>query len=195
VTKANIEKIKDIIWEPDETCPDASVFAILDAARNERVFELLVSLSPDSACLFSGKLPRVLAKAVPYLVMLERDTPFTDAILTEGWGDSWGIYFTSDLDLGNLRHHFRRFLKVKNKRTKKTLFFRYFDPRVLRVYLPTCTGEELTYVLDPLHRCVVEGEDSADLQIYSLQHPLFQGQDVRLETRTVRVDDFSAKTS
>ena len=44
------------------------------------------------------------------------------------------------LVLGNaarLRHHLKGFLRVRGESGQK-MMFRYYDPRVLRVYLPTC---------------------------------------------------------
>jgi hypothetical protein len=64
----------------------------------------------------------------------------------------WGIFLTSRADLRSLRNHFRRFLMVLDPDGRK-LYFRYYDPRVLRVYLPTCNAEEREIVYGD----VVEG--------------------------------------
>lgn len=39
--------------------------------------------------------------------------------------------------------------------------FRYYDPRVLRVYLPTCRPDELRTVFGPIRSYLVEGEDGS----------------------------------
>jgi hypothetical protein len=41
--------------------------------------------------------------------------------------------------------------------------FRYYDPRVLRVYLPTCQPNELRTVFGPIRSYLVEGEDGKSL--------------------------------
>ncbi|MCK7510897.1 MAG: DUF4123 domain-containing protein [Desulfobacterales bacterium] len=60
--------------------------------------------------------------------------------------------------LNPLRTHFRRFLMVHDS-DGKPLYFRYYDPRVLRVYLPTCTSQELKTVFGPVESFLVEDED------------------------------------
>ena len=55
-----------------------------------------------------------------------------------------------DATLEELRRHFRKFLKVEDPKGK-SLIFRYYDPRVLRVYLPTCNAMELQTVFGPVN--------------------------------------------
>jgi hypothetical protein len=45
----------------------------------------------------------------------------------------------------------------------KLIFFRYYDPRVLRVYLPTCNAEEIRSVFGPISAYIAEDEDPAVL--------------------------------
>lgn len=72
------------------------------------------------------------------------------------------MFFFSDAKLKDLRKHFRKFLEVKRESGAK-LVFRYYDPRVLRVYLPTCTPEERALVFGPVAEFLVEGHDPATL--------------------------------
>lgn len=57
-----------------------------------------------------------------------------------------------------LRRHFRRLLHVRSEDGEK-LYFRYYDPRVLRLYLPSCTSVELKEVFGPVGRFVLEGPE------------------------------------
>jgi hypothetical protein len=91
-------------------------------------------------------------------VRLRADHPFTDELLDEGWGKSWGCLVSTALPIRELRGHLRRFLRVQTEEGK-TLLFRFYDPRVLRAYLPTCTAEELETFMGPITRCMME--DSA----------------------------------
>jgi hypothetical protein len=43
------------------------------------------------------------------------------------------------------------------------LVFRYYDPRVLRVYLPTCYIGELGTVFGPINRFWTESDDREDM--------------------------------
>jgi hypothetical protein len=89
-------------------------------------------------------------------VRLHPDGFFSRDLLAHSWGESWGIYVVSGAQLSDLQRHFRRFLRVQDE-SGKTLIFRYYDPRVLRPYLPTCTPAELQTVFGPVTRFVLEG--------------------------------------
>jgi hypothetical protein len=142
------------------------VYTILDAARDERIYPTLLEANREYCCLYRGDMAQELAEVAPYLVTLEPQAPFTTWLISHGWGDSWGIFLESSAPLEVLRRHFRRFLMVYDEQGKP-LYFRYYDPRVLRVYLPTCTATELDTVFGPVRRYYVEGEDDQTLLEYA----------------------------
>jgi len=144
---------------PQEGGEAPTVYAVLDGARDRRIYRAVYDSQLDYECLFSGDIPYDLAEAAPYLVQLSREADFTRWLLENGWGKGFGIFAWSRAGLETLRRHFRRLLQVKNEQGK-TLYFRYYDPRVLRAYLPTCTSEELRAVFGPAGRLLVEGEES-----------------------------------
>ncbi len=45
----------------------------------------------------------------------------------------------------------------------KPLYFRYYDPRVLRAYLPTCNESELQTVFGPVNHYYAEGKEQNQL--------------------------------
>ena len=47
------------------------------------------------------------------------------------------------------RRHFRTLLMVDGN-GRKRYYFRFYDPRVLRVFLPICTSEELNRFVGPV---------------------------------------------
>jgi hypothetical protein len=140
------EAIRRRLWPEGE---GRDIWAILDGARNDRVYSHLVDSYLNSSCLYAGQLPRELEVAAPYLVNLERDDALTERVIDDGWGDSWGVFLKSGTSLPRLRRHLREFLVVRDQAGRR-LVFRYYDPRVLRVYLPTCTTEELRTVFGPI---------------------------------------------
>ena len=142
--------------------PDASVYAILDAASVEKLLDVLYKHQPESICLYRGELAPDIAHVAPYLVRLERDSPFTTWVLERGWGKHWGVFAVSPADLTAMRQHLRRFLTVHDSKGNPMLF-RYYDPRVLRVYLPTCNPQELEAMFGPVLQFLMEGEDPAKL--------------------------------
>jgi hypothetical protein len=56
-----------------------------------------------------------------------------------------------------LRNHFRSFLRVPDE-TGRSLYFRYYDPRVRRDFLPESNSDELKTVFGPVISFLVEGE-------------------------------------
>lgn len=141
---------------PGDGSPAPEVHAVLDGARDERIYRAVYDSRLEHECLLTGNIPYDLAEAAPYLVHLRREAPFTRWALEQGWGKGFGVFAWSRADLETLRRHFRRLLRVKDEQGRK-LYFRYYDPRVLRVYLPTCTAEELREVFGPVGRLLLEG--------------------------------------
>jgi len=78
----------------------------------------------------------------------------------EQWGNSWGCFVWALADFKALRRHFRRFLMVEDERAKR-MYFRFYDPRVLRVFLPTCTTAEALEFFGPIKYFVMEASDPA----------------------------------
>src|SRR5262249_20810778 len=101
-------------------------------------------------------------EVAPYLIQLELETEFTRWVIDQGWGNHWGVFATSDADFRQMRSHLRTFLIVYDE-TGRPLRFRYYDPRVLRRYLPTCTAPELPPVFGPVTSFTVEAANADTL--------------------------------
>ena len=146
----------------DELCPlfpQRRSFALLDAARNEQIYPALLTADCNWASLYRGDAAARMAEVAPYLVELDRDSLFTPWLLREAWGKSWGIFLAATTGLEILRNHFRKFVMVQVP-DGRSVYFRFYDPRVLRAYLPTCTPEELIAIFGPVQRYAMENEDS-----------------------------------
>ncbi len=156
--------IREALEEPAEDGP-LKLYALLDGARDEQIVPKIRASGVETRCLLDGELHPALAAAAPYLVALDPDAPFTRTLLAHGWGDAWGVFVTSVAPIDGLRRHFRTFLRVVDE-DGRPLMFRYYDPRVLRVYLPTCTSEELALVFGPVAAYLVEdGEGPGGTQM------------------------------
>jgi len=153
------------------------VHTVLDGASVPHLPQTLWELKPEHVCLYRGELEPDMAAVAPYLVKLEHDHAFTQLVCETGWGNHWGIFaLTSvEVDIRALRQHFRKFLMAYDPDGKPT-YFRYYDPRVLRVYLPTCNTEETRTVFGPIRSYVLEDEDPSVLLRF-----LFDGKTARIE--------------
>lgn len=137
---------------------DANVFAVLDGASIPGLLEKFHTLQPEYICLWRGELEPDLAEVASYLVQLELDSEFTNWMIAQGWGQHWGIFVITYADLREMRKHFRTLLTVYDDQGQP-LVFRFYDPRVLRVYLPTCNEQELETVFGPVISYLLEDED------------------------------------
>src|SRR5262249_31626098 len=145
-------------------------YAVLDGASIPDLLDHLYGeVRPEFVSLYRGELAPDMAEVSPYLVHLKRGHPFTDWLLTEGWWKHWGIFALSPEDLTKMRKHFRTFLMVKDPGGQQ-IYFRYYDPRVLRVYLPTCNAAETKYVFGPLVAYLLEAEAPGVLLRFSPGH-------------------------
>jgi hypothetical protein len=153
-------RILQVLW-PEGAKSKLSVWAILDCARDPKIYLALLESRLEFRCLYSGRLPRELERVSPQLVELVPGNRLVERFLDEGWGRSWGCLLRVD-DASNLRPHLRRFLKVRDESGRR-LLFRFYDPRVLRNYLPTCTPSELRLFFGPLQAWFIEGPGGRSL--------------------------------
>jgi hypothetical protein len=165
---ALLDRVIATLWPPG-AATGTNVWAILDAARDERIYPALRASRLEYLCLYSGKLPDALQRTAPYIVELAPGYSFTRPLLEMGWGKSWGVFLRIG-DSRNLRHHLRGFLRVHDE-SGRMLVFRYYDPRVLRAYLPTCEPDELKTVFGPISSFVTEGERGESAIEFSCRGP------------------------
>lgn len=156
------------LWSLVDRQAGAKLYAILDGARDVRIYHALASCDCEYLCLYKGHLPLVLVEAAPYLVELKPKSRFAEWLAAQGWGNSWGIFFTARHDLFDVVSHFRRFILVEDEE-RNTLYFRFYDPRVMRVYLPTCTRDELKMIFGPARHIIMEKMRKEKGIVFSLE--------------------------
>jgi hypothetical protein len=132
------------------------LYAILDGAREPSVLKVLVESGAERQSLFEGAPGAQLAHFAPYLVGLTSDSPLIETLARQAWGKSWGIFLTCELPLHEMRKHFRHFLTVKT--AEGQAYFRFYDPRVLRLFLPTCLPKEIDAIFGPVKYYLMEDE-------------------------------------
>src|SRR5258708_30316159 len=133
------EKLNKVLLDQLFSDPEAKVYAVLDGASIPGLLKEVYEKKPQYLQLYRGELEPDMAVVSPYLVELKADAPFSEWVLGEGWGNHWGIFLVSPVDMPTMRRHLRS-LQIVKDHTGKDLNFRYYDPRVFRVYLPTCNA-------------------------------------------------------
>jgi len=160
--------------------PETSVYALLDGASVKELLDKLYGEEPpEYACLYSGELEPDMAEVAPYLARLDPEAGFAEWVLAEGWGNHWGVFVVSNDDLLAMRRHFRRFTKVLDP-DGKYLYFRFYDPRVLRVFLPTCMPDELDEFFGSVLYFALEDEDPARMLRYSFKEGKLRREEIKL---------------
>jgi hypothetical protein len=133
------------------------LYAVLDAARDLKALNWPKESGEEYQSLYDGDSARDLEMFAPYLVRFSKPSPLLRKLVAKAWGESWGIYLTSAASFPDLRKHFRHFLMAEIEGAK-TAYFRFYDPRVLRVYLPTCTPQEIRQFFGPVGSFLLEDE-------------------------------------
>jgi len=156
---ARRKKATDALDMLSRVAREAPLFAVLDAARDERIVELCRESVEELRSLYDGVQGDALAEVAPRLVRLPAGSTLLDKLVLEGWSKRWGVYLTCDLPFVELRRHLRRFLMVEDEETGQPMYFRYYDPGVLRDFLPTCTPRQLEELIGPIDAIILERED------------------------------------
>jgi hypothetical protein len=159
---------------------EANVFAVLDGASATGLVKKLWEHKAAHYCLFPGELEPDMAEVAPYVVELGRDAKFTEWLLSEGWGNHWGIFAVSPADLRTVRGHFRMLVEACDEEGTP-MIFRYYDPRVFRVYMPTCDGDQCEEMFGPVALYLLEDEDPHAMLRYALDGGELATQQVPLD--------------
>lgn len=125
------------------------VYAVIDGAACPELRFKIYDWEPESSCLWSGKLEPDLEEVAPYMAKLEQGSSFTEWLIKEGWGNHWNIFIESVLDPKAFRKQIRKLQLVRSPEGK-TLLFRFYDPRVMEMFLPTCDEEQLEELFENL---------------------------------------------
>jgi pSer/pThr/pTyr-binding forkhead associated (FHA) protein len=144
------------------------LYVLLDAAAEPSVLKVLLESKEEYQSLYQGASGAQLTHFAPYLVRLPKESPLLETLVQQGWGKNWGVYLTCDQPLEELRKHLRHFLMVTMPDGKQ-VYFRFYDPRVLRVYLPTCSAEETTQFFGPIRSYVAEDDRMGKLVRFANQ--------------------------
>jgi hypothetical protein len=129
--------------------PEEKLYAVLDAARQpSALLEYIHGQGLPSYSLFSGRLARRLDHVAPFLVAVGEDPGFL-SLWEEYFGENYGVLLLSGAPTGELWRHLRG-LFVSSDEDGNEYFFRFYDPRVLDLYLPTCTPHDLSSFLGPV---------------------------------------------
>ena len=125
------------------------LFAVLDACDAPAVPLLCEGLGPErSVSLYRGGAEEEYADIAPYLVHVD-SAELLEWVVRFSETEGWGILVVAPVTLEALRTHLRKFLKVQDPSGAR-VYFRFYDPRVLEIFLPTCDDAQLALFFGPV---------------------------------------------
>lgn len=111
-------------------------YAVIDLANAERLRPAVTGLRSSFAePLLDRSFSPKLLQVGPWLVRLSKAPEVESALGTLAPGTPWGYYLYASFDLQSVRQALRRFNLVTLADASRPLLFRYWDPRVLEVFL------------------------------------------------------------
>jgi hypothetical protein len=137
---------------------DMPLFAVLDAARSDRIVTVLQESVEEYKSLYEGVEGEALAHVAPYLVSLPPASRLLARLCEEGWERRWGSFLASRRSFKDVRRHLRRFLMIADADTRERFYFRFYDPGVLRSFIPTATTRQREEFFGPIAAFWAEGE-------------------------------------
>lgn len=164
-----ISELIHTLWPKGDGPANPQAYALLDGARHHSIAPEIRQSNLPSTCLFSGPLTPALEQAAPHLVQLAPQSRFFKKTFDRGWGDAWGTYLVArpDTTLQALRRHLKKWLRIQSP-DGKVLAFRFYDPRVLQGFLPSCTQDEAARFFGPMTRIVYESSPLGVMKCVSL---------------------------
>lgn len=165
MTKEELEKILFV--------ENTRAFAVLDGASIPDLRMKLYEMRPPHYCLFRGDRPPDVQEVAPYVVQLTPGTVFADWVLSECFGKHWGIFAHSRHSIKEMRRHFRGLITVYDE-AGNPMIFRFYDPRVLPVFLPTCSIDELKTFFGTVDTLFAENVKEQSLLSFRLENDEFK---------------------
>jgi hypothetical protein len=141
------------------------LYAVLDSAKDGKILPLVVKSGCEFGILYGSRLASVMDDQGPHLVALPKTSPFLLLLLERGWGNNWGLFFTSSADFASVRRHLRRLLTVKLPNGGYALF-RFYDPRVLPNFLENCDSQETERFFGPVGSIFIESSSGQGLRSF-----------------------------
>jgi hypothetical protein len=128
---------------------DGNLYAIVDAARVPGLRVLLRELHVEHEPLATGRNGEDLSSVVPYLVRfsLSEETLLWFGLQQEAAAAA--LFAVTDESFAPLRRHLKRFLRIEAT-DGRSLYFRFYDPRILGPFLSACSPQESATFFGPV---------------------------------------------
>ncbi|MBL8211617.1 MAG: DUF4123 domain-containing protein [Bryobacterales bacterium] len=171
------------------------LWAIVDACNEPVVLEKVQQIGEGRArCLFRGDAQQQKEAVAPYLFHL--DGELLSWINQTLAGKPWGVFVAAQADSATLERHFRSMLMVRGPEGHN-LYFRFYDPRVLEMYLGQSNEQDVRRFYGPVRGYGISGPGPQEVTFRVTKASAEQGQPAatQIEIRRQQMDFFDAKVN
>ena len=158
------------------------LYCILDGAAIKDLPKKLYETRPPKYPLISGELTPDMVHVTPYLVQLLPNGDFTNWVIDEFYGKNWGIFVHCRFSITEMRRHFRALMSVHDE-DGNPMMFRFYDPRVIRKFLPTCETDQIETFFGKVETFFVEAEEGETLLSYKFQNDELKQDEIDLASK------------
>jgi hypothetical protein len=144
-----------------------TLYAVVDAAKDYRLAVASRDLLGEPLRPLFANAPGHMDRVGPYLARIQGTGRYREylTLWANRMGDNAGIFLATCAWPQATLSHLRTIFKVYDE-AGAMFYFRYYDPRVIRAYLPTCTARECRTFFGPIRSIFVEGEEPATMHHY-----------------------------
>ena len=132
----------------------ARLYAVVDAAAHEALFQFLAGGNPAWYSLFQGTPNAHLLAVGPVLICCSEDLAALQWLTSDERRGKGLVFIVSEAPVDQLVGHMQSLLRAVTGDDRE-LFFRWYDPQVLPVYLSSCDQEALWRFFGPAVRVVL----------------------------------------
>jgi hypothetical protein len=157
------------------------LFALVDAALDPGIESLLEDAPGEVYDFHPETAEMMMASARPTLVALPKNSNLLERLVRSGWGKGWCVYLTSSAPFIGVREHFRRHL-IADYAGRGDAGFRFFDPRVLRTFLPEFNFEQADRLFYGVTEYLVESQLPSTLLEFQMGIDGVTARSIRLST-------------
>lgn len=138
--------------------PGDTLYAVVDAAKDYRLAVASRDILGEPLRPLFSNAPQHMERVGPYLARISCTPRYPEymQLWADRMGDNAGIFIYSSAWPRPVRAQLQKNFKVYDE-NKNMFYFRFYDPRVLRTYLPTCTLKECKEFFGPLRSIFADG--------------------------------------
>ncbi len=150
--------------------PASRAWAVVDGAARPDLLGELHDSGAEAACLFSGALAPEVAATAPWLVAIGPASPML-AALEAGWGRAQAVFLVAPGPLVAVRRRLRH-LTLARLPDGRTVYFRFYDPRTLRVIGPLLdAGQRARFFGSEIAAWICENDGEGGLYVLRRDDP------------------------